>query len=182
MSCLYCNAGWHWECISPVDQDATILCCCSTKSEPKILGQRTPKPDELLKDVTSTGRKRAAQLKPIKEGDICEWAGLLKAGGGAIPIVGCNGRPAKAIHHGPDKSTVNNNLENLHKICTHCHNRWHTLNDPLYPNERPGQGKPYLPLSGECLPHDPDTRATIQQIFEAEAEWQLKALKEKENV
>lgn len=179
--CPYCKAGWHWECIKPTDSDEVILCCCSTKQQPKIIGQRTLKADEDVRDPTSTGRKRAAQLKPIREGDICEWAGLKYAGGGAVPIVGCNGRPAKARHHGPDKSTLNNEEGNLHVICVHCHNRWHAKNDPLYPKERPGNGQPFLPLSGECKPHDPNTRATIEEIFQAEVAWAEATMKEEEN-
>ena len=48
-------------------------------TEAKIPGGQV-KEDEELTDVLSTGRKRAAQLFPLEEGMICEWAGLLNAG------------------------------------------------------------------------------------------------------
>jgi hypothetical protein len=119
-------------------------------------------------DPISTGRKMAAQAAPISAGLVCEWAGLANAGGGVVPIVGCIGRPASDRHHGPDKNTMNNAVgTNLHRICDHCHNTWHALNDPHY-GERPDHTKPFLPLSGDYLPHDPKTRATTEQIVAAE--------------
>lgn len=121
------------------------------------------------RDAISTGRKFAAQAAPINAGQVCEWAGLARAGGGVVPIVGCIGRPASDRHHGPDKNTMNNAVgTNLHRICDHCHNTWHALNDPHY-GERPEHTKPFLPLSGECLAHDPNTRATMEQIIAAES-------------
>jgi hypothetical protein len=120
--------------------------------------------EEGFRDQTSTGRKRAAVLYPIPpEGMLCEWAGLSSAGGGPVPIVGCRNTrivPSKkkeavpdgcapgAIHHGPDKSTINNEPWNVSRICTFCHNRWHALNDPFYSKDRPEDGAPYVPLSG----------------------------------
>ena len=122
------------------------------------------------KDPVSTGRKRAAEMYPITTGMICEWAGLAKAGGGVVPIVGCVGRPASDRHHGPDKNTMNNAPTNLHRICDHCHNTWHAANDPHY-GPRPEHTKPFIPegvLNVDWFLHDSTTRATTAQILEAE--------------
>ena len=123
------------------------------------------------KDPISTGRKFAAQAAPIHAGMVCEWAGLARAGGGTQPIVGCVGRPASDRHHGPDKNTMNNAVgTNLHRICDHCHNTWHAKNDPDY-GERPDHTKPFIPqgVKGvDWFEHDPNTKATPQQILEAE--------------
>jgi hypothetical protein len=102
------------------------------------------KEDEDIIDPHSTGRKRAAAAYPLKEGMVCEWAGLASAGGG-LPIIGCVnlqnpiddegnivGNLAVHRHHGPDKNTLNNTEGNVHRICNFCHNRWHTRNDPVY--------------------------------------------------
>lgn len=184
--CLGCRVGTHMECIDPKDHPTEAnfyVCCCfddaptleSVKGE--ILGGY--KSNDQIRDQTSTGRKRAAALYPITDGMVCEWSRLKFAGGGARPIIGCNGtviyaRKGKgALHHGPDKSTLNNEPGNVHRICTSCHNRWHTLNNPLYAPKRPDAGAAYLPLSGTCLPHDPNTQATDQEIFQNEVNWQL---------
>ena len=123
------------------------------------------------KDPISTGRKRAAELRPILPGAICEWAGLKRAGGGVVPIVGCVGRPASDRHHGPDKNTMNNAVENLHVICDHCHNTWHALNDPYY-GDRPSHTQPFIPkgeIGVDWFVHDSDTKATVEEILDAEA-------------
>ena len=66
-----------------------------------------PKKDKSsIKDLQSTGRKRAAELWPITDGMACEWKGLLNAGGGIEPIIGCIGNPATDRHHGPDKMST----------------------------------------------------------------------------
>lgn len=119
------------------------------------------------KDPISTGRKRAAEMYPISPGMVCEWANLKKAGGGVVPIVGCVGRPASDRHHGPDKNTMNNAPGNLHRICDHCHNTWHALNDPHY-GDRPPHTEPFLPKEMEWFEHDPDTRATMDEVLDAE--------------
>ncbi len=122
-------------------------------------------------DPISTGRKMAAEKAPINVGMICEWAGLAKAGGGVVPIVGCVGRPASDRHHGPDKNTMNNVVGvNLHRICDHCHNTWHAKNDPAY-GPRPTHTQPFIPegVKGiDWFEHDAVTRATPEQIMEAE--------------
>jgi hypothetical protein len=182
MSCLPCIAGWHNECVSLIfsvdlstDDAEVFLCCCSEKSTVTIAPEgRQLKSNEEIRDVESTGRKRAAQAKPIVEGMICEWANLKFAGGGVLPVVGCAGNIASDRHHGPDKSTLNNSAENLHAICDHCHNRWHTLNDPFYPKERPANGAPFLPLTGEPKAHDPITKATPEEVAANEKRWSKK--------
>lgn len=182
--CLGCRVNIHMECDDPQPHDDKgFLTCCCWQDVPTIqpsggviLGGY--KQNDSIRDQTSTGRKRAAALYPITDGMACEWAGLKYAGGGAKPIVGCNGtviyaaKGRGAIHHGPDKSTLNNEPGNVHRICTTCHNRWHTLNNPLYPEVRPAAGAPFIPLSGTVIPHDPETTATIEEIFKSEIEWQ----------
>lgn len=188
--CPKCRAGWHGECAAPVKLEAEnssgenevvyYSCCCyHSKDDPFIetpgeavfelvvdtrTAQRAEKDPASIRDQTSTGRKRAALLYPIpQEGQLCEWAGLVNAGGGVHPIVGCRGtiifpekgndarRVPGAIHHGPDKSTLNNEPNNVSRVCVTCHNRWHALNNRFY-GERPDQGQPFLPLSGNVLP------------------------------
>lgn len=101
------------------------------------------------KDAISTGRKRAAALYPIAVGQVCEWAWKKQCGGGILPVFGCTGRPATNIHHGPDKSTLNNSRDNISIICTFCHNRWHAANDKFYPQPRPTNGEEWLPIPPE---------------------------------
>jgi hypothetical protein len=101
-----------------------------------------------MADVEATGRKRSIAVKPIKPGMRCEWAFLKQAGGGIEPIAGCPGHPAENVHHGPDKSVLNNDPEtNLSRICSHCHNRWHVANDKYYLEPRPEHGATWLPDS-----------------------------------
>lgn len=170
MSCPPCAAEFHNECYFPEN----FLCCCDDSPDQLITIRQGPvKEAENMKDPISTGRKRAAIAKPIPpEGMVCEWAGLLYAGGGVEPIIGCNGNMATNIHHGPDKDVLNNDVDtNLHRICANCHNRWHTINDPRY-GVRPTPGTPFVPLVPYlCKPHDTDTKATIEQIFENEINW-----------
>ena len=104
--------------------------------------------DKAYVDPISTGRKRAARLYPISPGQVCTWAWFKDCGGGVVPIIGCTGRPATNIHHGPDKSTLNNNEDNISIICTFCHNRWHTANDKHYALPRPDNGLQWLPTIG----------------------------------
>lgn len=193
--CHSCRLGYHAECMF-VWHFEDIDCCCGgdvsfdaagnvrTESTPAdvidgkeidngYLGDAHTGTKSLgdYKDPISTGRKFAAQAAPIDVGQICEWAGLARAGGGVRPIVGCVGRPASDRHHGPDKNTMNNVVGvNLHRICDHCHNTWHALNDPHY-GERPDHTKPFIPqgeLGVDWFAHDATTRATTQQIIEAE--------------
>lgn len=184
----YCHIGLHAECVAPVQEDDLISCCCWVADTIEIRAElddpvevkeertRALKESENVRDPLSTGRKRAAELYPITEGMTCEWAELLYAGGGIEPIVGCNGntlsttKNGAAIHHGPDKDTLNNAQGNTHRICTRCHNRWHTLNDQYY-GKRPAGGTPFIPLGGVFKEHDPETKAAPEQIANSEVYW-----------
>lgn len=121
------------------------------------------------KDPISTGRKRASEMYPITTGMACEWANLKEAGGGVVPIVGCIGRAATDRHHGPDKNTMNNAEGNVHRICSFCHNAWHGINDPFY-GERPAPDKPFVPVEGQSKEHNPLTKASTEEILQAERE------------
>ena len=189
--CFGCRAGFHNECehvwLDVIEQE----CCCGGEVKFDMAGNVLTQEDTAdvitgidngyiddgyqgtkslseYSDPVSTGRKRAKEMYPIHAGMVCEWAGLKFAGGGVIPIIGCVGRPASDRHHGPDKNTMNNAPGNLHRICDHCHNTWHALNDPHY-GERPEHTKPFLPLNGECCAHDAETKATTIEIIEAES-------------
>ena len=114
-----------------------------------------PEPEKEMLDPISTGRKRAARLYPLKAGQVCEWAWKKNAGGGVEPIYGCAGRPAVHIHHGPDKSTLNNERENISLVCNFCHNRWHTANDKYYAEPRPAKNTEWIPTlqTGDMVNH-----------------------------
>lgn len=161
--CLPCARELHEECMSlePVP-DGLIEealkngppwpCCCKTKeneedtpiftevaagppsTDNKKLG-RPPKPADQIS--VSAGRKRAAELYNDQMGDKwpCEWRFMANCGGGAKPIFGCVNGTREAIHHGPVKDTWRNERTNINLICTTCHNRWHTANDPIYDKE-----------------------------------------------
>lgn len=110
------------------------------------LGFNEPTQEEkVLRDPVSAGRKRAAVMYAIAPGQVCSWAWRKNCGGGIEPIMGCTGRPASNIHHGPDKSTLNNVPDNISVICTFCHNRWHVANDKYYPEPRPADNSEWIP-------------------------------------
>lgn len=132
--------------------------------------------DDELSNHVKGGRLRAEREFPIEPNTKCQWAGLSNAGGGVNPIVGCMGSLAKARHHGPDKSTLNNSPENVHLLCPVCHNRWHTLNDRYYDEVRPDDGLAYVPLE-PYVPHDPTSKSTPEMQFENEIWWTTKANK-----
>lgn len=167
----YCILGWENE---HVEGQCTLQQREISEDEPLGItatserATRTPKEDSRIADVKSTGRKRAVQVKPIT-GQDCEWKGLRYAGGAVIPVIGCPNGIARQVHHGPSKSTLNNRLSNLHAICDNCHGRFHTLNDQFYPEENIGDAE-WLP-EGECVPHDAETKATVQEILENETWW-----------
>ena len=192
--CVACRAGFHNECWETFDPDYIEICCCGgdikftpsgdikTSNAPETPegatvdsgyiddGYGASKDLADYKDPVSTGRKRAAEMYPISTGMVCEWAGLAKAGGGVVPIVGCVGRPASDRHHGPDKNTMNNAPANLHRICDYCHNTWHAVNDPHY-GPRPEHTKPFIPegvVGIDWFLHDAETVATTAQVLEAE--------------
>jgi len=98
---------------------------------------RRTKPDAALTDQQSTGRKRAARIYPLDRKQPCEWRGQPRKGGGLVPIQGCDDGLQLARHHGPDKNTLNNDEGNVHRICNHCHNRWHSKNDKNYDPNKP---------------------------------------------
>jgi hypothetical protein len=180
--------GFHGECGKLWDPTSDFDggdCCCDGE---EFFGAATPalvddegtpldayfdgftgsKPLSEYADPISTGRKEAAAKFPISKGLVCEWAWLKNAGGGALPIIGCPGYPATDIHHGPDKNTMRNVPGNVHRICVNCHNRWHGANDPLYPKVRPPADQPFIPDDGVYEEHDPLTKATDAEVFEAE--------------
>lgn len=194
--CFSCRAGHHAECYN-IWHFEDIDCCCGGEVKFTVTGEvksdaqgvsdtgetgkevdsgyindgySSTKDLADYKDPVSTGRKRAAEMYPISPGMVCEWANLKRAGGGVVPIVGCLGRPASDRHHGPDKNTMNNAPGNLHRICDHCHNTWHAVNDPHY-GDRPVHTQPFIPKGDknvDWFDHDPDTQATTQEIIEAE--------------
>ena len=131
-----------------------------------------------LSDPESTGRKRVDRMYPIKTGYMCEWANQKNCGGGAHPIIGCLGNAATELHHGPDKNTLNNEkasrgigvAENVHVICSFCHNRWHAANDPAYPayDRIADQASPWLPVDYPWGMHEP-IEASSDELLEEEA-------------
>lgn len=195
--CSACAAGLPEECENPSNRPGGWIIPCLTQfklilAEPRNgggsgKGRPVLAPDEVT-DPTSTGRKRAVMLAPILEGMRCEWAGLKHAGGGVVPIVGCDGHQLidrkggdvdrdlyqGDLHHGPDKNTLNNAVgTNLHRICANCHHRWHAANDAFYDAAgRPGPKFPFLPVEAYWS-HDPSTRATDEEVATAEAWWSL---------
>lgn len=122
-----------------------------------------------MKDPVSTGRKRAAVMYPISGGQVCDWAWKKNAGGSIEPIIGCTGRPASHIHHGPDKSTLVNERSNISLVCEYCHNRWHVANDKYYENPRPADNLSWLPsknIEGRVIHALSDIqKATKQEIL-----------------
>lgn len=184
-TCWPCVSGLHAECIDGLVEDGMVTCCCGGTGTPGFAGeviihgerQSGGKSLDEIGDIKSTGRKRAAQIAPIFDGMLCEWANLMYAGGGVEPIMGCRGNTiamakskaeAKSkgadqvgrLHHGPDKNTLNNTPGvNLHRICEDCHQRWHALNNQYYEGERPSANEQWLPR-GDWQKHDPDTQWT----------------------
>lgn len=96
MSCAACAVGLYEECVNPTPvegREGWIYPCGWDVEDSRPVKQRESRflePDELSND-TSAGRKRAAMAAPILTGMECEWSGLKFAGGGVIPIVGCDG-------------------------------------------------------------------------------------------
>lgn len=163
------------------DEDPTLEQVTELIGESRGRG-RPPKQDHELEDPISAGRKRAAAKVKIKAGTTCEWAFLKYAGGGVNPILGCTGYSASALHHGPDKSTLNNTRPedvgtsepyNLHAICVWCHNRWHVANDKSYGNgvaeDRPLDNSEWVP-DAEFKLHDPVTEEEQVKVFMVEME------------
>lgn len=96
-------------------------------------------------DITvSGGRKRAAELYPLDKEAWCEWRMLSNCGGGKVPILGCISGKQVNRHHGPVKKTTRNERDNIHLICSPCHNLWHAKNDAVY-SEEEFDKLPHLP-------------------------------------
>lgn len=159
MGCPSCGRGFHSECSR----------CKKNKCHPVA---KPPKGTEVLrgvgrplkepheqKDPLSTGRKRAAHLWPLFEGEPCEWKGKRNCGGGKFPIVGCRSGTQEHRHHGPVKDTRHNEPGNVHRVCRPCHRRWHASNDKEY------NAKLYADL-----PHSPQ-EATETDLEINEAYW-----------
>ena len=134
-----------------------------------------------LREAGSSGRKRVKEMYPISPGQVCEWAMQKNCGGGVYPILGCMGNPASELHHGPDKNTLNNekmsrgigDSENVHPICSECHNAWHGANDPTYPkyDRNAQQTEPWLPEGAWTLPMPgPATVAELIETVRSRAE------------
>ena len=150
------------KCISCANELPEIFCLRGGECNAEQVGEievagndysDEPEVEKELSDPISTGRKRAARLYKIGPGQVCDWAWKKNAGGGVEPIYGCTGRPAVHIHHGPDKSTLNNDREtNISIVCNFCHNRWHVANDRYYVEPRPKDNSAWLPtLQGSDL-------------------------------
>ena len=192
--CISCLDEECFICLEPTS-DGEACCCQGTFGrlsmigslmEPVTLGSdsnqltrgvgRPKMSGSDMRNAVQAGRARAEDIAPIDEETMCEWAMLLNAGGGIEPIVGCEGNLATDRHHGPDKSTLNNNPGiNLHRICAKCHNRWHYRNDEYYEKERPADNGAYLPLAehGTCHGHDRTTQASGAEVVESNKWWSL---------
>lgn len=166
---IYCDLGMHLYC-----DHARAEASEATSEAPQIdadeladddghivptRGRGRPIKTEGFKDLISTGRKRAAKLYAIQPGQVCEWAWKKNCGGGVKPVTGCSGRKATNIHHGPDKSVLNNRPDNVSVICPYCHNLWHDRNDSYYGGERPVNGEEWLPV---------EKYSTLDKIEDAE--------------
>lgn len=150
MICIECLAGECYLCLggcscthSPVESQSETPSPDDERGSTGGRKARRNKSDNALKDAQSTGRKRAAKLYPFLNNDgdnwndgeeraPCEWRKLANCGGGTKPIIGCLNGTQHARHHGPDKSVVNNEQGNVHRICHGCHNRWHAANNKDY--------------------------------------------------
>lgn len=194
--CLACVVGLFEECHNPreVPGESDFIIPCgvwmgaTVLADPKVkgaIGRPLSDPDQIT-DPTSTGRKRAAAMHPILDGMRCDWSGLKHAGGGVVPIVGCDGHLLRAskgkfdgstwqgdLHHGPDKNTLHNTPGvNLHALCNQCHKRWHELNNPHYDEPRPPAGTTWVP-NEDYYAHDPITAFTEDEWKIAEKWWDL---------
>ena len=200
--CPACAAGYPEECQNPdtvVGHPEWIIPCLSAFTSLSVVTEKTKGPvgrplldPDQVTDVRSTGRKRAAMVMPFLEDRVCDWAHLKFAGGGVIPILGCEGNTiteAKKTeearekgydevghrHHGPDKNVLNNTPGvNLHGVCTPCHTRWHALNNRYYDVAgRPENAStPFLPVEPYYL-HDSQTTFTDEDRELVEQWWSL---------
>lgn len=159
--CLSCAQGYIWECTN--DPPCVISGADATPVDQKDRstgvrdGMKWSKADNEIRDLKSTGRKRAAVLYPLDASASCEWRNLRFAGGGLFPIPGCVAGTQKHRHHGPVVLTTANIEGNVHRICADCHNRWHGLNDPFI--------KEYM-TTILWSPHDPNTELVSEELIE----------------
>lgn len=176
--CLSCRQGFCSECnecmccvpaevsVQFVEPDESLLKSFQPENNPPIIDYSKSKKtgprkeDEDVRDPKSTGRKRAAQLYPLDLEAPCEWRMLRFAGGGKTPIIGCRNGLQRNRHHGPIKNTLRNEAGNVHRICYECHNRWHAANDVGYD-----------PEAEDFKPHDPDSKASLDDIIDNELHW-----------
>lgn len=137
-----CTRGFHDECIHKKGCKK-----CHSEDTPVAVSISAPerKSKVDLKDVHSTGRKRAAVLYPIDKEADCEWQGKKNCGGGRRPIIGCLEGKQIDRHHGPVKLPIRNEEGNVHRICKACHVHWHELNDLIY-NEKEYNLLPHNPV------------------------------------
>lgn len=160
MGCISCGRGFHSEC-----EAGCSSCHPNIESEVRSIvtignGKGAPiKDPEDVGDPLSTGRKRAAKMYPIYKNQPCEWRGKKNCGGGVKPIVGCVNGFQHHRHHGPVKDPLRNEPGNVHRICHHCHNRWHAENDPEYDA-----------MKYNTLPHNPEA-ATELELRANEMQW-----------
>lgn len=177
--CAACGRGFVAECTKGgkcdpegymmyIRSGGALLPPEETKSNKEpVANKKKGKTFEELSDPHSTGRKRAAQLYPLDKEASCEWQGKKNCGGGRVPIVGCTHGKQVARHHGPVKNTTRNQLGNVHRICTRCHNHWHELNDLVYDEREYGM-----------LPHDP-VEASAEELVADEMLWVTGKISEK---
>lgn len=154
MSCLACGRELHAECPHASENR---VCCCTQETKEITSSNKNYKADDEI--GVSAGRKRAAVAHSIDPNRPCEWRWKKNCGGGKHPIIGCLGGMQEHRHHGPVKNTARNETSNVHLICTPCHNRWHTLNDPDYDE-----------LENDKLPHNP-TPASLEECSDNEIQW-----------
>lgn len=170
--CAACGRGFSAECtkggrcdvegyILYIRSGGALVSAGSSMDEghEPVANKKKGKTFEELSDPHSTGRKRAAQLYPLDKEAPCEWKGKKNCGGGRVPITGCTHGLQVARHHGPVKNTTRNQLGNVHRICTRCHNHWHELNDLIYDEREYGM-----------LPHDP-VEASTEELIADEMLW-----------
>lgn len=161
MGCPGCGRGFHNECEYGTCSDCHTDVEQITRSLSHGLRGQPVKDVSKITDPYSTGRKRAAIQYPLHKTNPCEWRGKKNCGGGE-PIVGCINGLQEHRHHGPVKDPLENKPGNVHRICTHCHNRWHASNDHIYDES-----------TYKNLPHDPQPAEEIELVAN-ETYWKLK--------
>lgn len=165
MGCVSCGRELHAECSRVKDNK----CCCRQEAlaeaiQSSKLGKNYKDDDDI---TVSAGRKRAGTRYEIIPEKPCAWRWQKNCGGGKHPIIGCLGGMQEHRHHGPVKNTSRNEPENVHLICTKCHNRWHTLNDEDYDE-----------VTNDSLPHKP-VPATLEECSNNEIDWTSGRFREK---